>query len=244
MSTQTLSSTFPRSRTATDRQFYLVMAVASAVLIFTGFARSYYLRSYFPQTGELSLLIHVHGLVNTAWMLYFVLQAALIAVRRPELHRRLGITGAVLGSAVILLGLAVAFAGMRLHHGTATQDAEVIFLIGLIDVFTFAMFFILGYLKRRDRETHQRAMLLAVIAGLTGAAIGRLLTFGLPIPVLSLINFAFLFAGPVYDFVTRRRVHRVYVFGVLFAVATFTPLRFVVGATPWWHRMAHLIAGV
>lgn len=245
MSTQTLPSVSIRKRLAWDRRFYFLMAVVSAALIFVGFSRTYYLRAHFlPTSPALSVLVHVHAFVFTAWIFYFVLQTGLIAVARPRLHRRLGITGVVLGASMIVLGLLVSFTGVRLHHGTTTQDPEVIFLVGLVDISTFGVFFTAGYLLRKDREAHQRLMLLAVMLGLTGPALGRLATLGTPIPLLALINLLLIFAGPIYDFVTRRRVHRVYVYGCGWALATFTPLRFLLGATPWWHRMAHLIAGM
>ena len=85
--------------------------------------------------------------------------------------------------------------------------------------------------------------MFAVIVGLTGAGIGRLLQFGVSIPVLGLINLALLIAGPIYDLATRRSIHPVYRWGVPFAVLTFTPFRFVIGATPWWHHVAHLVTG-
>ncbi len=244
MSTRTLPFIASRKQQAADRGFFLVMAIACAVLIFVGFSRTYYLKQYFPAAPALSLLVHVHGAVMTIWVLYFVVQTALIASDRPGLHRKLGYAGAFLGTLVIGLGLTVAFTGMRLHHGTSTQSPEVIFLVGLIDIGSFAMFFITGYLFRRNHEAHQRLMLFAVVVGLTGAPIGRLIALGTPVPLLSGINLSFLFAGPIYDLATRRRIHPVYVFGCLFALATFTPIRFVVGATPWWHRVAHLVAGI
>lgn len=38
----------------------------------------------------------------------------------------------------------------------------------------FALFFLLGWVYRRDLEAHQRLMLLAVIIGLLGAPMGRM----------------------------------------------------------------------
>ncbi len=244
MSTRTAPAVTTRQRMANDHRFYMGMAIFSTILIFVGFSRSYYLRPLFFRTSPLSLLIHIHGAVFTAWMLYFLLQTALIATNRPSLHRKLGLIGAFLGSAMIVLGLAVSFTAMRLHHGTTTQSAEVIFLVGLLDIATFGAFFILGYLKRRDREAHQRLMLLAVVVGLASPGLGRLLVLGVPVLALAAINLSMIFAGPVYDFVSRRRIHPVYIYGVVWALLTFAPLRFALGATPWWIRTAHLLAGV
>lgn len=243
VSTIALPLAKPKQRATADRRFYLVMAVACALLIFIGFARSYYLKSHFPLSPKLSLLVHVHGAVFSLWVFYFVLQTALIAVRKPALHRKLGYLGAALGGTMIVLGLTVSFTAMRLNHGSQFINAETTFLVGLIDILSFGAFFILGWVNRRDREAHQRLMLLAVIVGLLGAPMGRIVGYGLSIPIVSLINFAFLFAGPIYDLITRRRIHPVYVYGVLYALLTFTPFRFAVGATPAWRHIAHQLVG-
>ncbi|HEY0780764.1 MAG TPA: hypothetical protein VGD56_22595, partial [Gemmatirosa sp.] len=233
-----------RTRTASDRTFFLSVAVAAALLIFVGFSRSYYLKTAFPLAPPLSLLVHVHGAVFTAWVLYFVLQTGLIAVHRPAVHRRLGVLGAALGAAVIVLGLAVTFMAIRLNRGTPSLDPETQFLVALVDIVTFSIFFVAGWLQRRNRAAHQRLMLLAVVAGMLSAPLGRIVGYGVSHPVVGLVNLAFILAGPVYDVVTRRRIHPVYVYGCLFALVTLPPLRFVVGASPWWHRVAHTLAGL
>src|SRR5579875_3324083 len=78
-----------------DHRFYLAMSVAVAITVFAGFAKSFYLRSYF-QRPPLHLVTGIHGLLNTGWILLFVVQNALITTGRPALHRRLGWAGAVL----------------------------------------------------------------------------------------------------------------------------------------------------
>ena len=244
VSTQVLSSTILRKQAVSDRWFYLAMALAAETVIFFGFSRTYYLKLHYPSSPSLSLIVHIHALVFTSWMIYFIVQTLLIAVKRPALHRSLGLVGAFLGTAVIAMGLLVAVIAMRLGHGNLTQSPEVIFLVALIDIGSFALFFVLGYLKRGDREAHQRLMLMAVVIGLTGAGLGRLTGLGVSIPVISVINFSLLFAGPVYDLITRRRIHRVYRWAIPYALATFTPLRFLLGSTSWWNHLAHRIVGM
>ena len=52
-----------------DRRFYLIMAIASTVLVFLAFARTFYLKPYFG-TPQLSRLVELHGIVFTAWMFF------------------------------------------------------------------------------------------------------------------------------------------------------------------------------
>ena len=81
-------------------------------------------------------------------------------------------------------------------------------------------------------------MLLAVVAGLLAAAIPRLPLIGGHPARMGITGLAFLFAGPIYDLVVRRRIHTVYVVGCLFSLATGVPIRFALAATPAWHHMA------
>jgi hypothetical protein len=78
-------STIARSRR--DRWFFGSMAVAAALTVFCGFAPTYYFKT--ADSGPaLSPLVHLHGVVFTAWMVLYVFQTALIAAKRTVLHRR------------------------------------------------------------------------------------------------------------------------------------------------------------
>ena len=93
-----------------DRIFYGAMAIALAITVFAGFAPTYYghlVRSRpmltfsgNPFTG----LIHVHGLLFTAWVILFVAQTALVSAHRVAIHRRVGVAGAVLAAAKDMQG--------------------------------------------------------------------------------------------------------------------------------------------
>ncbi len=220
-----------------DARFYLAMAIASACFVFFGFARTYYLKSHFG-TPQLRPLLHLHGFVFSAWMVFFVMQTALIASNRHGLHRRLGYAGGILAGAMVVVGLMVAFSAERLGHGNAFIDADAIFLISLGDIFTFAIFVGAGFFWRQNREAHQRLMLLAVVAGLLSATIVRLPLIGGHPAGMAITGLALIFAGPVYDFVMRRRIHPAYIWGCLFALVTFVPVRIAVASTPTWHQIA------
>ncbi|HEX5475859.1 MAG TPA: hypothetical protein VFX12_14460 [Vicinamibacterales bacterium] len=80
----------PRRRSG--RFFYRGIAIAAILTVFAGFARTYFLKAW---TGApaLPLLIHVHGLVFSLWLLLFLGQTILVARRRMGWHRRLGVVG-------------------------------------------------------------------------------------------------------------------------------------------------------
>jgi hypothetical protein len=82
----------------TDRLLFTGLAVAVALSVFTGFAPTYYLKGlYGPPV--LSPFLHFHGILFTSWILLFVTQTTLVAARRTDLHRRLGVVGAYPGIA-------------------------------------------------------------------------------------------------------------------------------------------------
>ena len=77
----------------TDRLFFTGMALASALMLYLGFLPSYFHRSV--ELPPLSPLYQLHGALFTAWIALFLAQTALIAGGRPDIHRTLGVAGAV-----------------------------------------------------------------------------------------------------------------------------------------------------
>src|SRR5215813_862899 len=83
------------------RFFYIGMALAILLTVFTGFSRTYYLRPIF-QTQPLMPLLHLHGLIFSSWIALFVTQTTLVARKRTRIHMRLGIAGGVLAAMMVL----------------------------------------------------------------------------------------------------------------------------------------------
>lgn len=75
-----------------DNRFFATMAVFCFGVVFIGFARTYYLAGLFKAPLP-NLLVHIHGAVFSLWILLFATQTSLVAARRPDLHRRLGMFG-------------------------------------------------------------------------------------------------------------------------------------------------------
>jgi hypothetical protein len=61
------------------RYFFVGMAALVILTVFVGFAPSFYLRGAFHPDRKLSLLLHVHGLAFSAWIILFLVQTLLIA---------------------------------------------------------------------------------------------------------------------------------------------------------------------
>jgi hypothetical protein len=70
------------------RRFFVIMASAVILIVFAGFAPTFYLRGSFTQDRPMSVLLHVHGIVFSAWVIIFLVQALLIARGSRRLHQR------------------------------------------------------------------------------------------------------------------------------------------------------------
>ena len=219
-----------------DDRFFLAMAGAIVGTAFAGFARTYYLKP-FGDSAPLSLLVHIHGVVFTIWILLFVAQITFVAIRRTDWHRRLGVAMALIASAMVILGAMTAVASSKrgvVPAGTgADQLGGLAFTIG--NIVAFACLVTIGILLRRRFETHKRLMLLAAI-NLLPPAIGRIWPNGAP-----LLFCLFVLAGPLYDRVSRGRVHAAYTWGGCFVLAFFFLPGFVGSTAPWRSVAAWLI---
>jgi hypothetical protein len=220
------------------RRFYVGMAIAITITVFAGFSRSYFLKSWYG-TPELSRLLHVHGLVFTAWVLFFLSQAVLVATGRTYLHRRMGIGGAVLAALVVIVGTAVAIT--RAKTGVSPipgVPALAFFAIPLFDMVVFAVLVGTALYFRRRLEAHKRLMTLSMIS-LLAATIARLNFPLLPPGPPTFFGLADLFivALLVYDLSTRGKVHPATIWGGLFVVAS-QPLRLMISGTQPWLAFA------
>src|SRR3977135_590165 len=90
-----------------ERLFYTGMAVAFVITVFSGFARTFFLRPYFDSQPLIPLLI-LHGIVFTSWLVLLVMQTTLVAVKRTSIHRRLGVAGGVLAILMVMIGTTTA----------------------------------------------------------------------------------------------------------------------------------------
>lgn len=219
------------------RLFYVSGALIALILVFAGFAKTYYLKAVFG-TPVIRPLVQIHGLVMTLWFTLFLVQCWLVASKRVKLHMRLGIFGAFLAVTLVVLGTATAISGARLGH-TPGPPPLIFLVVPLGDMLIFSVFVVLGLSMRARRETHRRLMLLATLGILTAAIAriplafihngGILMYFGMT----DLVIVAFV----AYDTWKSRRLHPAFGWGALFIIL-FGPLRLMLGGTHAWMQFA------
>ena len=166
----------------------------------------------------------------------FVLQTSFVAVRRTDLHRRLGWVGAVLAGSMVIVALTAAILSGRREIAGGHEDESPAFLITPLSSMAVFLVLVTAAIRYRRRpETHKRLMLLATISILDAA------TARWPIAIVAASAWAyyaiadlFIVVAVVYDVVSRRRVHPAYVWGGLLIVVSQS-LRDMVGQTGTWH---------
>jgi hypothetical protein len=133
------------------------MALAILAAVFLGFARSFFLRAWYPEPrGAPETFFSLHGAVFTAWFV---------------LLRRLGTAGALLAVAMVAMGTAGALIAARRPGGFLGIDVPPLrFLaIPLFDMALFGLMVGLAVARRSDPQTHKRLMLVASVAIITAA---------------------------------------------------------------------------
>ena len=230
-----------------DRIFYTFMGLVIAATVILGFAQSFYFSRWLaapPTTPEMTGLLYLHGAVFTAWVVLMVVQPMLIASRNLRLHRRLGYAGAAVAAAMVVVGNVAAIAAVHVGF-RGLGDPYIFYAVPFFAINSFAIAVYFAIRWRNHAETHKRLVLLSN-CGLLGAAVAR-------IPVDAIIAgapFSFVFgpdliiiAGALYDWRTRGRVHRVWIWGGAAMVASQILMMAVMG-TAWWHGFAETMAGL
>jgi uncharacterized membrane protein YozB (DUF420 family) len=227
-----------------DHRFFSIMSVVTSVTIVAGFWNT-----YFPKvlTGAPALppIIHLHALIFTSWLVLFVTQTSLVLTGKTAIHRRLGIAGVALAALMVVVGTATSITVTRLGHrgipGVEFTDAAGFLLLNLNAVFVFAVLVAAGWYFRRNAQAHKRLMLMATMSALVGPGASRLpFASGKP-PVIALLVLGFLFTGPIYDLVTRRRVHAAYLWSVPLAFLAVPPIVAQLSASTGWQRIAAIL---
>jgi hypothetical protein len=237
------TATIGRSGRNAEHRFYSGMAIAILAVVVLGFARSFFLRPFFPEyqssTPPEGFFYAVHGVLFAVWVALLVVQSGLVATRRVAVHRRLGWVG--VGLAVLMVGAGVAAARMAALRPTGFMAIPVpaaeFVLIPLADMVLFPLFVALAVLKRRDAQAHKRFMLAASI-NLLGAAVARIpfLPPGNPLVFFGVTDLFFV-AMVVWDLSSLGRLHRATIAGALITIAS-QPLRIILSGTEAWAAFA------
>jgi hypothetical protein len=224
-----------------DRRLYLAAAIVFPLVVLAGFARTYYLKGLFDTPPLPSSVVHLHGLVMSAWVVLFIVQVRFISLKRIRLHQRLGYAGIGLGALIIATGMLTALRAAR--YGSTSTPPGIpplsFLLVPLFDLVMFALLFGAAIFYRRRPAEHKRLMLLTAINFLP-PAVARI-----PIPSLQALGPLWFFGFPTVLMLVcvgldaRRygRLNRVFVAGAVLLIGSYVA-RLALMTTGAWMTIA------
>lgn len=222
-----------------QRWFYVTAALFAAAVIFAGFAPTFYLKTFFG-TPELSALKVMHGVVFSSWIVLFVTQTWLVASDRRDIHRRLGVAGALLVAVMSVVGYLLAVDAGRRGISPDSHVTPLSFMaIPLFDLGVFVALVAWALLLRRRSDWHKRLMLVATLS-LLPPALARIALQFPPAPVMPIAlggAALIVLAVTIIDSVAQRRLHPAMLWGGLFFVVSL-PARILVAGTQAWQDFA------
>jgi uncharacterized membrane protein YozB (DUF420 family) len=196
------------------RKFYLGLSVLMALVIVAGFSQT--VPDDLTPPG-LALPFIIHGLVFSSWVALVVVQPLLVSTGQVKRHRQLGLLGAGLAAAMVVMGVTATIAAYPYHRVPVFFPGGVFLVMNCLGIAVFGGLVAAAIRLRRQSDWHKRLMICAT-ASILGPGLGRFLpmdSFGAAAPlVLFGVEDLILLAGPVADLIVRRRVHPAYLWGV------------------------------
>jgi len=102
--------------------FYFVMSLVVALVVVYGFSRTINAGLIHPPSPR-PLVLYFHALIFSGWVLFFILQSALIRTRNVKIHRQVGWLGLALGVSIPIIGIVTTIAMTRLRMQEGRVDA-------------------------------------------------------------------------------------------------------------------------
>lgn len=227
-----------------DAVFFPAMVAAIWLLMLAGFVPEMIQRA-FGVMRPYPWIIHVHAVVYFGWLVFLAGQVVLIRTGKLAVHRRMGLIGVGLATAVVIVGPAAALA---MHMTHEARQPPAFLAIQLLNVFAFGMGVAAALLFRHQGAAHKRLMLIATLS-LTGAGFGRVVRMvtGAPppwtlIPSVYIATNVLIAAIAIYDYRTRGRLHPVFLPAVGALLATELAAGLLLRSPAWSHFTRALVA--
>jgi FtsH-binding integral membrane protein len=222
-----------------EHLFFIGMALAMTLVVFIGFARSFFMSFLWTEHdphASSEPVYYIHGAFAAAWMAISVIQPLLIARRRVKWHRQVGWLGAAVAGLVVLASIVVLLASAARPADSALPPTPLDVLgVLLSGIGMFGVLVGLAIAFRRDGPSHKRLMFLATINLLQAAIVRIPLAFLYDAGPLTTFLLAYTFIVPlvVWDIGVLRRMHPATRWGGLGLIASL-PVRLWLSRTAVW----------
>jgi hypothetical protein len=183
------------------------------------------------------VLLHIHGIVFSAWVSFFLVQTLLMARGSRRIHQRLGWIGAGIAVAMIILVTAAVIEELRRVNGFPPPPLAL--ALSVFDIIVFAILVGAALYYRKRSDWHKRLMLSATIV-LLGAPMFRAVIHLIgrgdmaEVSIVStLLVDAFFLPCFAYDLLSRRRIHPAYLVAFVLIVLDQVAQATLVSWPPW-----------
>jgi hypothetical protein len=227
------------------RRFHLWMAAVFVVIAFGGFTPTYWAKLA-GGTFHAPPIVHVHGFLLFSWTLFYLVQTAWIASGRTSTHRAWGLVGISLFSVLICTIIATRITLLRLEDARGLGEASLRFsAVVFVALPVMIGLFATAIANVRKPEVHKRLMLVLMASMMTPAIARLFLTYLAPAGAADGPPPAFVSIPPgivatllivvaiVYDWRTRGRPHKAYVYGGLIVLGELFLAVAVAGTQTW-----------
>lgn len=142
--------------------YFLILLIP---LTFAGFYNTYF--SQFPKFGEkIDVLVHLHALFATIWIVILISQPILVYNKKYKLHRLIGKF-----SYIIFPLLIISFIPRMINTALSEDIRNLFFPLG--DCILLIVFYTLAIYNRKRTTKHMRFMIAVAIVFL-GPTVGRI----------------------------------------------------------------------
>jgi hypothetical protein len=235
-------STTNRLKTFLSQYFYFSMSLVIAGIVMWGFSRTVE-ANLIHATPARPLLLWMHGIAFAMWLVFFILQSALVRVRKVRVHRVLGWFGAGLAPVMVVLGVTTAIVMTRFDVAVLHQKGVESFLsIPFQDMLVFGSLIALAIFWRTKPDYHRRLIFIAS-CGLMDAGIGRF-DFWFNHSIFYVGLDLLIVLGMMRDWIVDARVHKVYLYAMPPIIVLQSLAIYAWRVNPaWWQGITRAILG-
>ena len=222
---QSRVSARPKSRSAADRWFYVIVTMFVILVNAVAFSPSLVNASTRTVPLPLTSLDLAHVLVSVTWLLVFLAQVTLVAAGQVTVHRQLGVFGVLFSAAFIVVTWLMLVEGARrgfdlsgalVPRGTSVNPGT--FLAPSESWIPLAAFVAAAVWYRQRPASHKRLMMLALLTSM-GAPIAHVVGHRPAFGSYALTGGMFIFFLPaIRDRVWEHRIHPVSLWGAIFSL--------------------------